>query len=195
MLEYDLHTLEMSKFTTISQLFKSLSPQQFPNLSYMIPISFSEAKFPTFLGFFSKISDLFPQSIAQNEKCFFVDSQPICTNWPNSQHIPSWEWAKSNSQLFPKLSTSVGTLSQETSQSMTDITCYDTDITVNGGYYILLIETSQRMEDITSHWWRYSIDWWTLHGIDGNIIVNGRHYMVLMDIFNGGLYPLLMETS
>ncbi len=139
------------------------------------------SKIPNFSGFFLQNIRFVSTVNCPKWEMFFVDSQPICTNWPNSQHIPSWEWAKSNSQLFPKLSTSVGTLSQETSQSMTDITCYDTDITVNGGYYILLIETSQRMEDITSHWWRYSIDWWTLPVIDGDIIVNGGHYMVLME--------------
>ncbi len=85
------NTLEISKFPTISQLFRSSSPTTSqPKLHGSHDVS--EAKFPTFpfLFFFFKC-ELFHWLSFLIETFFCVDSQLFCKILTNPQPSPGWE--------------------------------------------------------------------------------------------------------
>ncbi len=86
--------------------FPDPRPQPFPNQNYMVPMTFQKQNFQLF-HFFSCVQInllvIFPTD------AFFVDSQPLCTNLIKSQPSRSWDWPKSNSQLFHKFPTGMGT--------------------------------------------------------------------------------------
>ncbi len=100
------HSLEVSKFPTISQLFISSSSTISQPKIHGIH-NFSDQNSQHF-HFCSKCTNYFAGHFPT--KTFFLDSQLCWTNVTNSQLIQGCELPKSNSQLFLKFLTMVGTL-------------------------------------------------------------------------------------
>ncbi len=81
------HTLEIGKFPTISQLFRSSSPT-ISQLKLHGSHSFSERAIPNFSIFFQNVWFI---SLVINQDICLWSPQPCCTNLTNSQLNLGWE--------------------------------------------------------------------------------------------------------